>query len=159
MRHVRFVLTLLAVGIQLTACAGVQRGESDSVTWEVVDIRQSLEENGYRMRWTFALLLRNTGTVPVDFERMERVMRPGGSGDIYGGMDSTTFSRHLDPGAEFRISRNESWGCPRCPAGELPRLFSDGVVINYTLRGHDATGEGVRVLIRVRLNSSVGERK
>jgi len=137
----------------------VQRGESDSVVWEVVDIRQSLEENGLRMRWRFALVLKNTGGAPIDFERMETVQRRVGSGDIYGGMNSTALSRHLEPGAELRISRSESWGCPQCGPGSLPRFFSDGIIVSYTLRGHDAAGESVRVSIAVRLNSSVGERK
>jgi len=137
----------------------VQRGESDSVVWEVIDIRQSLEDNGLRMRWRFALVLKNTGAAPIDFERMEIASRRGGSGDIHGGMNSTAFARHLEPGAELRISRSESWGCPQCAPGSLSRFFSDGIIVSYTLRGHDTAGEGVRVPIAVRLNSSVGERQ
>jgi hypothetical protein len=165
MRHAGLLLALLAAATLLPACAttgspGDTKGQSGPVAWEIVDVGQSLEDNGFRMRWNFTLVFKNTSDIAVDFERVEHGSRAGGPvDDIVGGMATAPFAHRLVPGQELRISQNESWGCSPCAPGRLPRFFSDGIIVYYTLFGHDAAGGSVRVPIALRLNSSVGERK
>jgi len=146
MRHAGMIFALLAAGTQLTACAtagspGALQGQAGVVAWEIVDTKQTLEENGFRMRWDFTLVFKNTGEIAIDFERVEHGSRAGGPVDgIVGGLATAPFAHRLEPGGEFRISQNESWGCPQCGPGRLPRIFSDGIIVYYTLLGHDAGG-------------------
>ena len=166
MRHVGIVVALLAAGIHLPACAvgGSTRelqGQSGPVSWEIVDIRQGLEDNGRRMSWTFSLVLRNTGTIPIAFEHVELGSRTGGTVDygISGGMGTEPFAQRLEAGAETRIRRSHSWGCSDCAPAQLHQFFSDGIIVYYTAIGRDDAGGSVRVPIAIRLNSSVGERQ
>jgi hypothetical protein len=55
--------------------ASIQKGDSGPIAWEVTDIRQSLEEQGNRMRWDHTLALRNTGSTTVTFDQMLRRRR------------------------------------------------------------------------------------
>jgi hypothetical protein len=164
MRHAGLLLALLAAATQLPACAttgspDARKGQSGSVNWEIVDIKQTLTENGYRMRWDFTVVLRNTGDIAVNFERVEKATRAGGSVDsISGGMSTVPYKHRLEPAGELRVRQGESWGCSPCAPGHLPRFFSDGIIVYYTLFGRDAAGSDVRVPIALRLNSSVGER-
>lgn len=164
MRHAGLLLALLAAATLLPACAttgspGDTKGQSGPVAWEIVDVQQRLEKNGFEMRWDYTLALKNLGDGAIDFERMEIASRAGGSGDLYGGMDTTPFTPQLAPRGELKINRNNTLNCTRCAPGHMPRLFSDGIIVYYTLFGHDAAGGSVRVPIALRLNSSVGERK
>ena len=166
MRHVGIVVALLAAGMHLPACAvggstRELRGQSGSVSWEIVDIRQGLEDNGRRMSWTFSLVLRNTGNIPIAFEHMELGTRTGGTRDygISGGMGTAPFAERLEPGAETRTRLSHSWGCSECAPAHLHQFFSDGIIVHYTAIGRDDTGGGVRVPIAIPLNSSVGERQ
>jgi hypothetical protein len=64
MRRTGILLLSLAVAAPLAGCAAVTsgrdlRGESGQVAWEVVDLRQRMEENGTRMRWEYVVVLRN----------------------------------------------------------------------------------------------------
>jgi hypothetical protein len=167
MRHAGLILALLAITTQLPACAaggtgslGVSRGQSGPVAWEIIDMKQTLEDNGFRMRWNFTIVFKNTASVPFDFERVETGSRAGGpADDIIGGIATVPFAQHLEPDGEMRLTQSESWGCPQCPPGHLSRVFSDGVIVYYAFLGHDGAGGSVRVPIAIRFDSSVGERK
>ena len=165
MRHAGLLLALLVTATHLPACAttaspGALKGQSGPVAWEILDIQQALEDNGFRMRWDFIIVLKNTGDIAVNFERAEKGSRAGGSVDsISGGMATVAYVHRLEPAGELRIRQSEAWGCSPCAPGHQHRLFSDGIIVYYTLFGHDSAGGGVRVPIALRLNSSVGERK
>jgi hypothetical protein len=134
------------------------KGQSGPVAWEIVDIRQRLEDNGFQMRWDYNLVLKNVSDLAVEFERTETSSRKGGSGDMTGGIDTTPFTRRLAPRGELRVNRYWTFSCSRCAPGHLPRLFSDGVIVYHTFFGRDGAGSVLRVPIAIRLNSSVGER-
>jgi hypothetical protein len=165
MRHAGIIIpALLAAATQLPACAttgspDARKGQSGPVAWEIVDVQQRLEKNGSEMRWDYTLALQNLGDSAIDFERMEIASRAGGSGDLYGGMETTPFTRQLAPRGELKINRSNTLNCRQCAPGHLPRLFSDGIILYYTFYGHDGAGGAVRVPVALRLNSSVGERK
>jgi hypothetical protein len=119
-----------------------------------------MEENGTRMRWDYTLVLRNRGLTVITLERMELGSRAAGSvDDIWGGMDSRPYTERLDPNRELRLSGSDSWGCPRCGPGELPRFFADGIVRSITFTGRDALGVPVKVDVRIGLNGGVGTRQ
>jgi hypothetical protein len=164
MRRVGPVLVVLAAATHLPACAAggsgrELRGQSGAVAWEIVDIRQELEPGGSRMRWDFSLVFWNTGAAGIAFERVDIASQAGGTVDsISGGMGTVKLAQRLEPGAEWRVRRSESWGCPQCAPAHLPRFFSDGIVMHYTLFGRDDAGLAVRVPVAIRLNSGVGQR-
>ena len=163
MRHAGLVLALLTAATHLPACAvggstRALRGQSGPVAWEIVDIQQELEEHGSRMRWTFSIVLKNTGDSGIAFEQVEIGSRAGGTVDsISGGMGTEPFAQRLEPGGELRIARSQSWGCPLCAQAHLDRVFADGVIVYYTLVGRDEAGGGVRVPIAIRLDSERGD--
>lgn len=165
MRQAGLLLALLAAATQLQACATMgspdaRRGQAGPVSWEIVDLRQSLEDNGTSMRWSFTFVFRNTGASSFDFERVEIGSRAGGpSDDVTGGMETVPFARRLETGSELRVGQKESWGCRQCAPGHLPRLFSEGVIVYYTFFGQDGAGSRVRVPIAMRFDSSVGTRE
>ena len=162
MRHAGTVVLLLVVAAHLPACAvggsaRELRGQSGPVSWEILDIRQELE--GSRMRWTFSIVVKNTGNTGIGFEQVEIGSQPGGTVDsFWGGIDTQSFTQRLEPGAETRMVQTTSWGCPQCAPADLHRTFADGVIVYYTLVGRDDAGSRVRVPLAIRLNSSVGQR-
>ena len=55
MRHLGHLVALLTVTALLSACATVDaartlRGQAGRVAWEIVDIKQALEDQGFLMR-------------------------------------------------------------------------------------------------------------
>lgn len=164
MRQAGLAALLLVGAAHLAACTAGSagrdsRGQSGSVAWEVADVRQSLEQNGARMRWDFWLVLRNTGDTGIRFEQAQIGSRAGGAGDVSGGMGTTSFTARLDAGGELRIPRSESWTCRDCNPAHLPRFFADGIIVYYTLLGRDDRGNRVRVPVAIRFDSSVGQRQ
>jgi hypothetical protein len=129
------------------------RGESGPITWEIRDVRQRLEQNGSRMRWDYTILLHNRGATPVIFDRMDLGLQPAGNQqNVYGGIDSRSFVRHIDPNGELRVPRNDSWECPRCGASQLPQFFSQGIIRWITFTGQDM--QSVPVTVEVRTGST-----
>ena len=75
-----------------------------------------------------------------------------------GGISSQAFTHRLEPDGEIRLSRSDTWGCPHCDASHLRHLLRSGFIRFLTFTGRDERGAGVKVSIRVRLDSSVGAR-
>jgi hypothetical protein len=153
----------LVIAAYLAGCAATNagrdlRGESGPVAWEVVDVRQSREENAARMRWDYTLVLRNRGASAIAFERVDVGSQAVGTVDVWGGMSSQAFTHRLKPDGEIRLSRSDTWGCPHCDASHLRHLLRSGFIRFLTFTGRDERGAGVKVSIRVRLDSSVGAR-
>ena len=69
--------------------------------------------------------------------------------EAHGSQMRWTFSIVLTNGSDTGI----------CAPTDLHRIFTDGVIVYYTLVGRDDRGGGVRVPIAIRLNRSVGERQ
>ena len=165
MRHLGRLAALLTVAALLSACAAGEasrtlRGQAGRVAWEIVDIEQALEDQGFLMRWTFTIVLRNPTDVGIAFEQVETATQAVGTVDsISGGMGTQPFARRLDAGGELRIRPSQVWGCPLCPQGDLRRIFANGITLYYTLLGRDDAGGEVKVPVALRLDSSVGTRR
>jgi hypothetical protein len=165
LRHPRHLIALLTVAALLSACASgdaarTLRGQAGRVAWEIVDIEQALEDQGFLMRWTFTIVLRNRSDVGIAFEQVEMATQAVRTVDsIWGGMDTQPFAQRLDPGGELRIRPSQAWGCPLCPQADLRRIFADGITLYYTLLGRDDAGDAVKVPVAIRLNSSLGTRR
>jgi hypothetical protein len=67
--------------------------------------------------------------------------------------------RRLEPNRELRFSRTDTWGCPRCGPSELQTFFASGIIRDITFTGREAQGGSVKVLVRIPLDSSVGQRE
>ena len=164
MGHVGRLAAFLTVAALLSACAAVEtsrtlRGQAGRVAWEIVDIEQALEDQGFLMRWTFTIVLRNPSDVGIAFELVETATQAVGTVEsISGGMGTQPFMQRLEPGGELRLRPSQIWGCPLCPQADLRRIFADGVVLYYTLLGRDDAGGAVKVPVAIRLDSSVGAR-
>jgi hypothetical protein len=154
---------VLALHLVLAGCAAgqasVQKGESGPIAWEVTDIRQSLQEQGNRMRWDYTLVLRNISSKAITFDQITLVATAP-RGDITGGHTSRPYSRTLDPGVEVRDTNHSyNHGCIRnCDPQIVQEMFRNGVMRVIELRGRDAAGTPVTAIIRIRLDSSVGKR-
>jgi hypothetical protein len=144
------LVALLTGTALLSACAAGEgarmlRGQAGRVAWEIVDIEQALEDQGFLMRWTFTIVLRNTSDVGIAFQQVETATQAVGTVDsIWGGMGTQPFALRLEPGGELRIRPSQVWGCPLCPQADLRRIFADGIILYYTLLGRDDTGGEVR---------------
>jgi hypothetical protein len=146
----------------LAGCAAervtTQKGESGPIAWEATDIRQTLEEQGNRMRWNYTLVLRNMGSTTITFDQVTLITTVTGGGDVYGGYSSRAFFRILKPGAEIREANNSySHGCSQsCDPQSVRQMLRNGVTRTIELRGRDDNGRPVTSILRLRLDSSVG---
>jgi hypothetical protein len=152
---------ILAIQLLLAGCAAerasTQRGESGPIAWEVVDVRQSLEEQGNQMRWDYTLVLRNTGPTTITLDQTTVItMIPGGN--MFGGHTSRPYSRILRPGGEVCEPNNSySHRCTQyCDPQKVRQMFRNGVTRVIELRGRDDAGDAVTAILRVRLDSTVG---
>lgn len=53
------------------------KGSASGVAWEIVDVGQLASPDHQRMRWSYAIVLRETAGSAVMFERVERSSRSG----------------------------------------------------------------------------------
>jgi hypothetical protein len=56
-------------------------GSGRAGRWEIVDIEQALENQGFLMRWTFTIVLRNPSDVGIAFEQVEMATQAVGTAD------------------------------------------------------------------------------
>jgi hypothetical protein len=147
--------TLLAVVSLSVGCAvsGPPKGQTGPVAWEVVDIVQTWEEQGTRLRWDYVVALTNSGSRGIYLRRMEITSQ---GRDIYGGMGTERLDLRLEPGQTLRLTRSDDFGCPQCAAADLPALMSEGLTKFLTIHGLVDGGDEVSVVVRIPLNSGLG---
>ena len=154
---------VVAVAMVLPGCAAGQadrmKGESGPIAWEATDIRQTVEDQGNRMRWNYTLVLRNLGPTAVTFDQVTLIATTP-SGNMSGGHSTRPYSRRLEPGAEARELNNSysHWCAPSCDPQSAQQMLRTGVTRIIQLRGTDTTGRRITPTIRLRLNSSIGMR-
>jgi hypothetical protein len=152
---------VLTLHLIFTGCASERvitpKGESDPIAWEATDFRQSLEEQGNRMKWSYTLVLRNTGQATVSFDQVTVIAAPQGAGIFSGGHQTHPYPRTLGPGAEIREPRSYSLGCTQsCDPQWVRHMLRTGVTQFIEFSGRDETGRAVRSTVRIRLDSTVG---
>jgi hypothetical protein len=127
------------------------------VTWEVTDIGQLVSSTGQGMRWSFAIVLKETAGSVIQFERIEWGSYTVGTSHIGGTPVSRPFGRTLPANGELRYSTSESWGWHGPAqvfggAATLPRL-----TVEYRFIGKTGGGQPVKALVRVHLDRNVGK--
>jgi hypothetical protein len=164
--RVRLVAALASGLAGLASCAtssstsGGPRGAAGPVTWEVVDIGLLSSIDNLRFRWSYAVVLRNTGSVFVDLKQVETSYLALGTGDVIGGTPTMEpFVHSVAPNAELRVPEVDDWGwvSPSAPAfGGAATLEAITAVRRYV--GTDATGSPVAIPVRLQLHRGVGKR-
>jgi hypothetical protein len=162
-RMIRWVaVTSLLGGALLGACATSGTaprtfgGDAGPIRWEVVDIGQVVATDGSGFRWSYTLLLKNTGTSSIQFEQVERGSR---ARDVVGGsLGRTPFERNLGPGGETRASFVDTWGYKRdnaLPFGGAAAL--ETLTVERRFLGKDERGASVVVPVIMHFDRSVGK--
>lgn len=157
-------ITILIGAMALaSACASADlpspeglRGTSGPVAWEVVAIRTQLRPNGREIRWSYTLLLRETGGQRIRFDALETraASRSAGRIELLGGVHVDKVDLQIEARSETRL--NLSYGIVYT-AGTNPDLGEvpggrEGVTVLYRLRGTDASGQALAVDVAVLLD-------
>jgi hypothetical protein len=159
----RWVVTagLLAV-LPLGGCATAPTapktfaGTSGPVKWEVVDIGQVVATDDRGYRWSHTVVLTNTGTSAIQFERVQRGSRAA-SLEI-SSTGSTPFVRTLAPGAELRANFADIWQYTLGASGPFGGPASlDTLTVERRFEGKNERGEPVSVPVIVHLDRGVGK--
>jgi len=155
MMQFRVVIVVLMLALSGCAALGppVLKGHSGPIAWEVADVVQGSQERGTQLRWDYSVVLHNTGSRGIYLERLE--ISASGR-DLYGGMGTERLGRRLEPDGTYRLTRWDTYGCPQCPPGALPGMFSQGLTKELMIYGLEDGGGAIKVQIRIPLNSSVG---
>jgi hypothetical protein len=126
------------------------------VKWEVVDIGQVVATNDRGYRWSYTIVLTNTGTSAIQFERLQRGSRAAhlGTSDTR----TTPFARRLAPGAQTRANFSDSWtfatGSPNAFGGSASL---DTLTVERRFEGKDERGAPVSVPVIIHLDRGVGK--
>ena len=164
MSRVSLVRAMLAILLIGGGCAtpGVDhpsafRGSDGPVAWQVIDVGQVVSLDGSRTLWSYVVVLRNTTGASVQFERRECGSYTPGRDIIGGTPTSTPFRRSLAANSELRVPLTRNFGWIRqTPFGGAATLQT--LTVECRFIGVDAQGTPVSVLVRLRLDRSVGRR-
>lgn len=154
----------LAIALLLGGCATapsgtLPRGISGPVEWEVTDVGQIESTDRQQTRWSYVVVLRETAGARVEFERAERGSYS--TGQMTGGTpEAWPFRRTLAANSELRLPFLEFWGWDG-PTAQRMAFGGTATIGTLTVErrfiGKDAQGKEVTVLVRLRLDSSVGK--
>jgi hypothetical protein len=130
-------------------------GTSGTVTWEVVDLRETVSPDGQSTRWDYTVVLQEGAGVGIQFERIEQ----GASGPNLEttAQDTYPFTRRLEPHAQLLIPHSESLGWALGAGPQFGGLAQGGaitVVRRYV--GMDDQGKRVVVSTSVHLQPGPG---
>jgi hypothetical protein len=162
----RSLLALGTVGLAtMTGCATTPgtpafRGTSGPVAWEVADIGQVVSPDKQRMRWSYTVVLRETVGSPIQFEHIERSSYSSGTEMIGSGVRLRPFRRRLEANSEIRLPFTESWGWARSSAASTAfggAATISPLTVEYRFTGADGQARPITVVVRVRLDRSVGK--
>ena len=126
-------------------------GTSGPVSWEIVDVTQSIAA-GEEIRWDYTLILRSNGGA-IAFETLESGSEGGGEG-----LHVSPFRERLE--ADGRLVLNSSYTLQRNKMSS--QLFGnslthlDGVRVFHRFTGKDQDARPVRVDVRFTLTSGLG---
>lgn len=150
---------LTASGCATSATDGPSqiRGTAGPVAWEVTDIGQVVSLDGTRMLWSYVVVFKETAGTSVQFERMEHSSRTSGTEMIGGALTPTPFRRFLAANSELRVPFSENFGWIRStPFGGAATLST--LTVERQFIGADAQGRPITIVVRLRLDRSVGKR-
>jgi hypothetical protein len=122
----------------------------------VVDIGQVVATDDSGFRWSYTVLLTNTGTSSIRFEHVQRGSRAPNL--ISGSLATTPFERILAPGAETRASFVDTWQFRRgdsLPFGGSAELGT--LTVDRRFVGKDERGAPVVVPVIMHFDRGVGK--
>jgi hypothetical protein len=167
MPFLRPIVAAAALCLLVSACAtggvgggGEVRGTTGDVAWEVLDIGQIASVDGQRIRWSYAIVLRNTGDTKIEIERLERGVISRGTTETIGGTPvSQPLRRTLRARSEVRVPVSDDWGW----AGGLTSRTTFGgtaalapITVTRRFLGTDEKGNAVGFTVRVNLDRGIG---
>jgi predicted aspartyl protease len=115
--------------------------------------------DGGETRWTYNVILRNTGHERIEFESLEtHAAGPAaGRGQLLSRGQVDPLRAALEPDSELRLNLGYTLTYTD-PSASTPfkEPGREGVEVAYRLRGADASGRPLAVAVRIRLDSSAG---
>ncbi len=159
MRAAPLMMTsLLVVGVLGSGCAttGKVAGSAGPVAWEVVDVgRIDSVDGSTRTRWSYTMVLKNTGATPIQFEQIDRSSRAPTL--EVGGLSQVDFQYRLEPNGELRYHTTHSWGWPSMAGTRFGGVEQLGALTTEDrFVGKDSQGQVVAVPVRAILDRTFG---
>jgi hypothetical protein len=116
-----------------------------------------VSSDNQRIRWSYLIVLRNTGDRPIQIERMERAIQSD-YGDSVGGTPTTVpFRRTLGARSELHVSTSDSWGwLPQSNTSFGGAATLRPITAFRAFSGADDRGTPVQVRVRLGLDRSTG---
>jgi hypothetical protein len=131
-------------------------GTAGPVRWDVVDIGQVVAADDSGRRWTYTIVLTNTGTSTIRFRSYERGSRAAQLAS--GALHTSPFERTLAPGAETRLNALDTWQLGRGNATTFGGSSILGTLtVERRFRAQDESGGEVTVPVIVHLDRGVGK--
>jgi hypothetical protein len=158
MRSAPLLASLLVLGLLGSGCAttGKAAGSAGPVAWEVVDVgRINSVDGSTRTRWSYTMVLKNTGATPIQFEQIDRSSRAPTL--EVGGLNRVDFQYRLEPNGELRYHTTHSWGWPSMAGTRFGGVEQLGALtIEDRFVGKDSQGQAVAVPVRAILDRTFG---
>ncbi len=149
--RVRLAIALLGGGLLAAgAVATPVRAQTGSgpVSWEVVDITQTVRSDGRGIRWDFLLVLRETKGRAIQFESRESLML----GATKSAPRAVPYRERLAPNAELKLPLASTIQS----SSGLPAAKS--VTVRWVFTGKDDAGQPVSFEVRLPLDRGTGRR-
>lgn len=158
MRSAPLLASLLVLGLLGSGCAttGKAAGSAGPVAWEVVDVgRINSVDGSTRTRWSYTMVLKNTGATPIQFEQIDRSSRAPTL--EVGGLNRVDFQYRLEPNGELRYHTTHSWGWSSMVGTRFGGVEQLGALtIEDRFVGKDSQGQAVAVPVRAILDRAFG---
>jgi hypothetical protein len=155
-----FALLFVAMGCASTETQSRDQlqGTAGPITWAVSDIGRLVSSENQRIRWSYLITLRNSSDRAFQLERVERALTAQSPEMVGGSPTSTPFWRTLGARSELRVPTSDSWGW----ASTANSAFGGAATLKPVLvfrrfSGKEDKGAPIDILVRVRLDSSVGQ--
>jgi hypothetical protein len=130
-------------------------GASGSISWEITDVGQLQSRDGRRIRWSYVILLKAQPGEGLQLEHVERgISSPG---EMIGAPQTIPYEQALVGNSVLRFPDEVTWGWAgsNTPFGGTAALPT--ATAEYRFVGHRGRAERVTIVVRTRLDRSVGQ--
>jgi hypothetical protein len=129
-------------------------GTSGSISWEITDVGQLQSRDGRRTRWSYVILLKAPAGEGLRLEHVQRGI--SSLGEMIGSPQTIPYEQALVGNSVLRFPDEVDWGWvgPDTPFGGSAALPPANA--EYRFVGHRGPAERVTIVVRTRLDRSVG---